>query len=169
MADPPPQPQVRVGPGFEQAWAESSAVATECVLNLYRLVAAIDSRVQRIARAHGVPSVAALNVLAILRGAGQPLTPSVIADELVVTRGNVTGILRSLQQRGLVRRHVSPTDRRILPVELTAHGAETIDALQAVLHRSDRELLQAIPTPQHHELRRILATLQTAVTHSYQI
>ncbi len=161
------EPQVRVGPGFEQAWTGSSATATECVLNLFRLVDVLDAPVQRLARQHGIPSVAALNVLAVLRGTGTSMPPSAIADQLVVTRGNITGILRSLEQRGLVRRHVSPQDRRVIPVEITRDGSRRVDALQSVLHRCDSLLVSALPADHQRQLLAMLATLQQAVPHSY--
>ncbi|PHZ84050.1 MarR family winged helix-turn-helix transcriptional regulator [Paremcibacter congregatus] len=50
------------------------------------------------------------------------LTMGELSRRLLVSNGNVTGIVERLQKEGLVKRWVLPTDRRIYSVGLTPKG-----------------------------------------------
>lgn len=54
---------------------------------------------------------------------------------------NVTWMVDRLEERGLVERHVNPSDRRAKTVALTALGARTKADLFARLHHPPNELL----------------------------
>ncbi|MEY2463907.1 MAG: hypothetical protein QOH64_2045, partial [Acidimicrobiaceae bacterium] len=58
----------------------------------------------------------------ILDGSDRPLCPNELGERRLVTRGTVTGVLDSLEERGLVVRTPHPDDRRMLLIELTAKG-----------------------------------------------
>ncbi|MFH5232801.1 MarR family winged helix-turn-helix transcriptional regulator [Antrihabitans spumae] len=62
------------------------------------------------------------NVLTTLQAAGQAPMQSFLADQLGVTRRNVTGLLDSLERDGFVRRIPHESDRRAMTVHLTATG-----------------------------------------------
>jgi DNA-binding MarR family transcriptional regulator len=79
-------------------------------------------------------SITAFNVLEILRGSGQPLPPSVIADHMLVTRGAMTKVLDSLEKRGLARRQAQPGDRRMLLAQITPRGMDLMNDLLPRLH-----------------------------------
>ena len=53
-------------------------------------------------------------------------TPKAIAAELVVTRGNITGVLHRLQERGLIRTRHNEQDGRSFVCELTPDGRELL-------------------------------------------
>ncbi len=68
-------------------------------------------------------------------------TPKTIADELIVTRGNVTGVLRRLQDRGLIETTSNPTDARSFYCVLTPSGRRLLDgALRAAGRFVTRQL-----------------------------
>ncbi|WP_138378847.1 MarR family winged helix-turn-helix transcriptional regulator [Luteithermobacter gelatinilyticus] len=50
------------------------------------------------------------------------LTMGELSKQLLVSNGNVTGVVERLQKEGLVKRWVLPTDRRIYSVGLTPKG-----------------------------------------------
>lgn len=58
--------------------------------------------------------------------------PKRIADELVVTRGNITGVLHRLQERRLVRTRHHEKDGRSFVCELTAAGRRLLKRARAV-------------------------------------
>jgi DNA-binding MarR family transcriptional regulator len=64
-------------------------------------------------------SPAARQALAVLDGAGEPLSPTEIARRLIVTTASVTSLLDTLERRGLVERRPDPADRRRLLVAIT--------------------------------------------------
>ncbi len=62
------------------------------------------------------------------------LTMGELSRRLLVSNGNVTGIVERLQKEGLVKRWVLPTDRRIYSVSLTPKGRAAFKEL-ADCHR----------------------------------
>src|SRR5690348_4248839 len=117
-----PEPAVRVPPSFEEEYPSANRRATESFLNLGLLVGAVRGAVEAKVMAEGLPSMAAFNVLSVLDGDPSPLRPSVIAQRMMVTRATITGLLDSLEARGLVARQASTADRRSREVALTAAG-----------------------------------------------
>ncbi len=57
-----------------------------------------------------------------VRALEEPRTMGEVADVLHCDRSNVTGIVDSLEERGLARRTPSEGDRRVKLIELTADG-----------------------------------------------
>lgn len=70
------------------------------------------------------------DVLAELHRLGQ-LTMSELSRALLVSNGNTTTVVDRLERDGLVSRTTSPTDRRIVRVELTEPGRHHFEALAA--------------------------------------
>ncbi len=102
----------------------------------------------------------AVNVLEILRGAGEPLPPSVIGDRLLITRATVTSVTDTLERRGLVERIPHPHDRRMLLIQLTAAGQTLISELMPRLHRAERAWTRDLDNTEKAELLRLLGKLQ---------
>ncbi len=71
-----------------------------------------------------VPQFDALNAIARL---GADATPKAIAAELVVTRGNVTGVLHRLEEAGLIRTRANAADGRSFVCVLTRAGSRGLD------------------------------------------
>lgn len=57
------------------------------------------------------------------------LTMGELSKRMLVSNGNVTGIVERLQKEGLVKRWVLPTDRRIYSVGLTPKGRSEFKVL----------------------------------------
>lgn len=68
-----------------------------------------------------------VNVLELLHKLG-PLPQKEIAKSLAVTGGNITMVVDNLQKRDLVARKRWQEDRRVVHVELTDLGRETIES-----------------------------------------
>ena len=79
------------------------------------------------------------DVLAQLDRRPEGMTPKELTRELLVTAGNVTGIVERLAQQGLVRREPVPEDRRTVRIRLTPEGrrrnAEALPAHRLALGR----------------------------------
>ena len=67
------------------------------------------------------------DVLNAIHGLDEP-TPKSIAGELLVTRGNVTGVLKRLQERRLIVTRDNPEDARSILCRLTAEGQALLEA-----------------------------------------
>ncbi len=66
------------------------------------------------------------DVLSAIHRLADRATPKAIADELLVTRGNITGVLHRLQERALIRTRHNEQDGRSFVCELTADGRELL-------------------------------------------
>ncbi len=92
------------------------------------------------------------DVLAQLQAAGNALTMGEVSARLMVTTGNVTGLIDAMEQDGLVERRRNPADRRSTLIAATEAGRalfdrmapthrEWIDSLTAGLTRGEMVLL----------------------------
>jgi DNA-binding MarR family transcriptional regulator len=151
---------LRVHQGFEEEWPGSRARSTEIVINLVRAGAALNARVSAFVQDYGLPSASSLGVLEVLRAAGEPLQPSDIARRIFTSRPALSGILDSLQARGLVRRHPHPHSRRGVLVEITDEGLQTIERVLPELHAAEVEWTKVLDDTEQYELLDRLGKLQ---------
>ena len=68
-------------------------------------------------------TVPQFDVLSAIDSLGADAMPKRIADRMLVTRGNVTGVINRLQERGLIATRHTPGDKRSFVCELTRDGA----------------------------------------------
>ena len=155
-----PEPRIRLEPGFEEEWPGASALATECVLNLTFLHERMVAFAEALIRRQGLPSLAAFNVLTVVQGAGEPLPPSTIAERMIVSRPTMTGILATLERRGLVRRLPHGGDRRMSLVEVTPEGRSRLARLRPELHEAEQRWMGCLSEAEQRALLRTLAKLQ---------
>ena len=78
---------------------------------------------------------------------------------LLVTAGNLTGIVDRLEADGLVRRAKDPHDRRVVRVVLTAKGRELILRIIPDHARDIHTSLAAVPADELQALNRLLTRL----------
>lgn len=104
--------------------------------------------------------MAAFQVLAIIEGAGSPLTPSVIAERMLTTTGSMTSLLDTLTRRGLVRRSAHPDDRRMLLVDITEGGRSLVDSVLPVTHRITKEVFAGFSERDRATFLRLLGRVE---------
>ena len=100
-------------------------------LSVVRAYQECQRRYTRLMEAFGLttPQFDALNAIARL---GEDATPKAIASELVVTRGNITGVLHRLEDAGLVATRANEADGRSFICLLTDKGVSLLqDARRA--------------------------------------
>jgi len=103
------------------------------------------------------------DVLAQLDRRPEGMTPKELTRELLVTAGNVTGIVERLVGRGLVSRQPVPRDRRTVRIVLTPEGKRAM-ALALPRHRRDlARLLAPVPPSELVPLREALGVLVHAL------
>lgn len=154
---------IRVDPALGRAHPGADPLATEVVINLVRTDSLVSAELARLLRRHGL-STATFNVLMILDGAGAPLCPFEIGDRLLVTRGTVTGLLDSLEQRGLIRRAAHPDDRRMLQIALTPKGKGLLKRLLPEHFPKEAAMMSVLSDREKQTLVRLLGKLQDHLT-----
>ena len=103
------------------------------------------------------------DVLMQLHRRPQGMKSRELTRELLVTAGNVTGLVDRLQAMGLVERRPVPEDRRAVRVVLTPRGRRV--ARRAIpRHRREVEsLLSPLPARDLARLRRLLGRLSRSL------
>lgn len=124
-----------------------------------RLLASIDQALR-----HHRLSRAGREALAVLDGAGQPLSPTAIAERLIVTTASVTSLLDTLERRGLVERRPDPTDRRRLLIVITQDGKALVDQFLPEVVALQTAALATLTETQRQQLVELLAGVEANVT-----
>lgn len=118
-----PSEHLRVSAGYAADNPEADPSATEVVINALVVGAVLSERMESVLRPFGL-TVGSLNLLTIVAGSDDPLTPTEIARRSLtkVTTATVTGLLDTCERKGLLRRTRHPSDGRRVLVDLTPAG-----------------------------------------------
>lgn len=87
------------------------------------------------------------------------MSPSELTRALLVTAGNVTGIVDRLVRTGLVERRPVPSDRRAVRVALTPPGRQVMARALPRHGRDVESILSALPARDLAQLRLLLGRL----------
>jgi DNA-binding MarR family transcriptional regulator len=104
-------------------------------------------------------TMARFDLLASLhRHDGQTL--AALSRALLVTAGNVTGLVDRAERDGVVARRPDPDDRRASRVWLTERGRTLIKSVLPIHDKQVHEMLVVLPREERRELRKVLGTLR---------
>lgn len=121
--------------GANQATEAQSALPGKQSLRLWlRLLACeniIENRLRTALRDRFNVTLPQFDVLAELEYLGQPLTMTDLSKRLMVSNGNVTGVVDRLVRDGFVQRQPSESDRRVNRISLTPRGLELFRKMAA--------------------------------------
>jgi DNA-binding MarR family transcriptional regulator len=149
---------MRAGTNFQDKFPDARARAAECVFNLILIGNLLDARLADFMRGYRL-STAAANILAIVAGAGEPLSPYLISERRFVTRGATTSVLDSLEKRGLIRRVPHPSDRRMLLIEVTDAATSFVDEAEPHVHRLETAWMACLTAEEQDALVAILGKI----------
>jgi DNA-binding MarR family transcriptional regulator len=125
-----------------------------------RLLAAHNLILREVRRGMGgAATLPQFDVLAQLQRQSEGLLPSELTRALLVTAGNVTGIVRRLEKQGLVERLRVPGDRRAVRVRLTDRGRARMAELLPIHAQALESILGRVPTADLAGLRERLLDL----------
>lgn len=150
---------IRVEPDHAARYPGADRLATECIINLIRAESLVAAELNNRFRPFGLTG-STFNVLMILDGEPEPLSPHVLGERLLVTRGTVTGLLDTLQRQGLVKRVPHPDDRRMLLIELTDKGREVLRTTWPANFPARTEMLSVLTDDEKETLVRLLGKLE---------
>jgi len=91
------------------------------------------------------------------------ITQNQLAERLVVTKGNVTGLMNRLGEQGLVRRQADPLDRRANRIHLTAEGRERAKQGLVIQRRLIDEMMGVLDAAERQSLRDLLTRVADAL------
>ena len=150
---------VKVDADFFDEYPGGDATCTEAYASLCRTGEALLGELDRhIATAFGIPQAAA-TALAVIDGAGTPLTPSQVSDRVLIASATMTATLDLLERRGWIRRVPNPADRRSVLIEITPDGRATTDQLLPGIRTIERSILSALTGDERAHLLDLLAKI----------
>ena len=150
---------VTVDADFANEYPGADPTCTEAYASLVRTGQALLGELDRRIRAtFAIPHPAA-TALAVIDGAGQPLTPSQVSERVLVASATMTATLDLLEHRGWIRRIANPADRRSVLVEITPDGQATADRLLPGIRATERAILSALTPGEREHLLGLLAKI----------
>lgn len=93
-------------------------------LRMLRATTIIEKRIRAYLKTEFDSTLPRFDVLSALDRETAPITMSQLTDHLLVSNGNLTGLVNRLVEDGLISRESDPDDRRAQRVILTAEGRE---------------------------------------------
>jgi len=103
------------------------------------------------------------DVLAALERRAQGFKMSELSESLMVSNGNVTGVVARLIEDGLVTRTVDQEDRRSATVRLTRKGREAFSVMATAHERWVDGMFADLSGTQRDELMRLLTHLRHSI------
>lgn len=91
------------------------------------------------------------------------MSPSELAANLDVTRGNMTGLIDGLEREGWIRRENHPEDRRGLLIVLTDEGRGRLEKMLPVHYRRMGLLLSKLTTTESEAVLNVIPKLMTGM------
>jgi DNA-binding MarR family transcriptional regulator len=104
-------------------------------------------------------TLAQFDILAQLSRANDGTTPAELSRKLLVTAGNVTGMIDRMQEAGLVQRKDDLKDRRIIRVHLTSRGRNLAKAVIPEHANDIRRMFSGMKENEIRELGKLLDKL----------
>ena len=150
---------VRVDADFADEYPDGDPTCTEAYASLCRTGEALLGELdRRIRLTLGIPQAAAM-ALAVIDGAGAPLTPSQVSDRVLTASATMTAMLDLLERRGWIRRIPNPGDRRSVLIEITPDGSAVADQLLPGIRAIERSILSALSPDERACLLDMLAKI----------
>jgi DNA-binding MarR family transcriptional regulator len=158
---------VRGDPG---AGPENDTRPTKDTLRLWLRALSFTSMVERRVRTRlhadfGI-TLPRFDVMAALYDSSEGLSMGGVSRRLMVSNGNVTGIVERLDREGLVRRRTNPDDRRSQLVRLTAPGRTTFEEMAEAYQGWIVSMLSDLREEEVEQLKYLLGLAKQSVVNS---
>lgn len=147
---------VRVDPDYALEYPDGDAASTEAYASLVRAGEAVLAELDRCITASLDVKHPVFTALAVLDGAAAPLTPTDIAERVLVASATMTATLDALERRGWVRRLPNPEDRRSTLVEITPEGRTVTDRVLPGIRSVEKSVMSVLTPAERAQLVELL-------------
>jgi len=134
---------------------EFDFVAMSAVSNVYRAGTAVRNHMERTVLADYDLSWVAFTVLWVLWIWG-PQETGHVAEEAGVTKGTLTGVIKTLLNQKLIRRTPHRNDKRRVSISLSSKGQRVISQLFPAFNEHEVAAVSALSVAEQRELARLL-------------
>ncbi len=131
-------------------------------LRLLTCTTLIEGEVRRRLRENFNVTLPRFDLLAQLDRAPNGMTLGELSQRMMVTNGNITGLVDRLSEQGLVKRRPSPHDRRAQFVSLTAEGRRVFRAMARANANWVAEMFADLSDDDIEPLMRLLGKTKTS-------
>jgi len=125
-------------------------------LRLLSCETVIEQQLRSLFRTRYAVTLPQFDVLSELERSGKAMTMSELSRELMVSNGNVTGVIDRLEKGGLVTRTRAEHDRRIQYIELTDDGRSKFDEMAKSHEQWLNNLFSQLSTKDMASLQKLL-------------
>ncbi len=132
-------------------------------LRLLSCATVIEKRVKRRLTEQFDATLPRFDVMAQLDRADDGMTMGALSSALLVSNGNVTGVVQVLARDGLVALTPSPTDGRVSIARLTDEGRRQFAAMAAAHHDWIEAMLAALSPAEQDALYALLGKLKQSI------
>jgi DNA-binding MarR family transcriptional regulator len=132
-------------------------------LRLFTCTTLIEGEVRSRLRARFDVTLPRFDLMAQLEKAPEGLTLGDLSRRMMVSNGNITGLVERLVDSGHIFRAPHPTDRRIAYVRLTAAGHAAFGEMAREHAAWIGKLFSGLPAPELRTLLRLLGDLKQSV------
>ncbi len=141
---------------------ELDFTAMSAVSNIYRSASAVRNHMERAVLSDDDLSWVAFTVLWVLWIWGEQETGHVAA-EAGITKGTLTGVIKTLQARKLLRRTPHLDDRRRVSISLTKAGERLIEQVFPKFNQHETLAVSALSHAEQRELARLLRLIMGGI------
>ena len=150
--------------GLDSRLADHQHESLRLWLRLLTCTHLIETHVRKGLAARFKTTLPRFDLMAQLERAPEGLQMGELSRRMLVTGGNVTGIVDQLERSGLIIRAEDPADRRAYLVKLTKEGRRLFAQMAAQHESWIVKLLSGIPKREQRTLQESLARLRFQLT-----
>lgn len=150
----------------QQAGARPSKELLRLWLRALTFTNMVEGRVRAGLREEFEVTLPRFDVMAALYEAPEGLSMGEVSRRLMVSNGNVTGIVERLEREGLILRRTRPEDRRSHLVRLTDRGHATFETMAAAHERWIASMLSGLSEEEARQLYSLLGEAKRSVQES---
>jgi DNA-binding MarR family transcriptional regulator len=150
-------------PDRESSLASHDKIELRVWLRLLTCTHLIEGQVRGRLREVFETTLPRFDLLAQLDRAPEGLSMSVLGSRLMVSNGNVTGLIDALVREGLVSREADAGDRRRLRIRLTRSGKAAFDAMTPAHEAWIDRLMSGLSRTEMAQLLQLLGKLKRSV------
>ncbi|MCK2220376.1 MarR family transcriptional regulator [Actinomadura sp. ATCC 31491] len=145
-----------------QARRERAKAPASLLYMVKRLELAVRSRLDEVVRPAGITALQYTALTVLERHDG--MSAAQLARDSFVTAQSMADMIRTLENRGLVRRERNPANGRELLIHLTEDGHELLATLAGAMLALEERMVLALSPEQADDFRQALATAWRALS-----
>jgi DNA-binding MarR family transcriptional regulator len=141
---------------LQQRFPEEDLRILDVAVALGRASVSVDRLLAERIKADGLTPVALQAMISVYLSDNGPLDFATVSDELRVTKANVSWVLNSLEQQGLIVRRPDPRDKRKIRARVTPKGRRMLQRLVPRARDCFEDAFAALSSDERDRLKQLV-------------